>query len=87
MVDGRWLLLLDNKYYPKHWSMRLDAVRKNADKKAPTYMDYDFCPCFPVTRLVIPDFDNTTDDIEAIIADMITKLKVNKDELSTNSCQ
>ena len=60
-VNGRWLLLLDDGRYPKRWSMRWDAVRKFADKKAPTYKDYNLCPCLLVTRSVTPDFDNTTD--------------------------
>ena len=51
------------------------------------HIDYDLCPYLPVTRSVTPDFDNTTDDIEAITADMITKLNLNKDELPTDSCQ
>ena len=34
---------------------------------------------------VTPDFDNTTEGIEAITADMITKLNVNEDELPTDN--
>ena len=84
-VNGRWLLLLNDKRYPKRWSMRWDAVQKFTDKEAPTYKVYDLSPCLPVTSAVTPIFDNTTDGIEAITADMITKLNVNEDELPTNS--
>ena len=83
-VNGRWKLLLNDEHHPKRWLMRWDAVRKFADKEAPTYKDYDLRPCLPVTRPVTPDFDNTTEGIEAITADMITKLNVNEDELPTN---
>ena len=85
-VNGRWLLLLDDKCYPEHWSMRWDDMRRFAYRKAPTYKDYDLHPFLPVTRPVTPDFDHTTEGIEAITADMITKLNINEDELPTDSC-
>ena len=66
--------------------MRWDAIQRFADKKAPRYKNYDLRPDLPVTEPVTPDFDNTTDGIGAITADMIKTLKVDKDELPTNSC-
>ena len=82
--NGRWLFELDNDAYPDQWAINWTSVRNYADKKAPNYNNYNLRPYLPVTRAVTPDFDNTSDDIKDITVDMITKLKVNKDELPSN---
>ena len=83
--NGRWLFELDNDAYPDQWAINWTSVRNYADKQAPNYNNYNLRPYLPVTRAVTPDFDNTSDDIKDITVDMITKLKVNKDKLPTNS--
>ena len=85
--NGRWLFELDDDAYPDRWAIKWTSVHYYADKQAPNYNNYNLRPYLPVTRAITPDFDNTSNNIKDITVDMITKLRVNKDELPSDYCQ
>ena len=78
---GKWMLLLDDPDYRKNYPMRWDAIREFANDDR-----YTFFPFLPQTLPLSAEFDDTTNGIEQITEEMITKFNVNKDELPNNSC-
>ena len=74
------MLLLDDPDYRKNYPMRWDAVREFANND-----HYTLFPFLPQTLPLSAEFDDTTNGIEQIIEEMITKFNVNKHELPNDS--
>ena len=70
------MLLLDDEDYRESYPMRWDAVPLFANHDRYTQL-----PFLPRTLPLSAEFDDTTNGIEQITEEMITKFNVNEDEL------
>ena len=73
---SKWMLVLDDQDYRESYPMRWDAVRLFANDDRYTHL-----PHLPQTLPLSAEFDDTTNGIEQITEEMITKFNVNEDEL------
>ena len=78
--SGKWMLLLDDQDYRENYPMRWDTIPEFANDDR-----YTFFPFLPQTLPLSAEFDDTTNGIEQITEEMITKFNVNEDELPNNS--
>ena len=75
------MLLIDDQDYRKNYPMRWDAIGEFANNDC-----YTLFPFLPQTLPLSAEFDDTTNGIEQITEEMITKFNVNEDELPNDSC-